>query len=209
MLWAKVPGSIGRKCHPGSGQLLSSWRALSGAVGATSPSLTRSDAGWCPPRSLSLPRRVLGRGGCPSRSGHWVAGQVVIDGCEIWDERVAAARQPRRRPRQHNGAYSWGAPPRVLARLACFCQATLPLPTVLTPSPGTPPIYLCRSNPFLFMKVKVYHPVSTCPAENIEGEGGSAISSPPRTTPTGAAANARQTRYQDRALPTREWPAAA
>lgn len=56
---------------------------------------------------------------------------------------------------------------------------------------------------------KVYHPVSTCPAENIEGEGGSAISSPPRTTPTGAAANARQTRYQDRDLPTREWPAAA
>lgn len=76
--------------------------------------------------------------------------------CLLCSADVVNPAQPRRRPRQHNGAYSWGAPPRVLARLACFCQATLPLPTMLTPSPGTPPIYLCRSNPFLFMKGRKY-----------------------------------------------------
>lgn len=76
--------------------------------------------------------------------------------CLLCSADVVNPAQPRRRPRQHNGAYSWGAPPRVLARLACFCQATLPLPTVLTPSPGTPPIYLCRSNPFLFMEGRKY-----------------------------------------------------
>lgn len=30
--------------------------------------------------------------------------------------------QPRRRPRQHNGAYSWGAPPRDRARLPPFAK---------------------------------------------------------------------------------------
>lgn len=71
--------------------------------------------------------------------------------------------QPRCRPRQHNGAYSWGAPPRDLARLACFCQATLPPPPVLLPSPGTPPIYLYQTGPIYLLRKKVNLPCLSMP----------------------------------------------